>query len=157
MWSQTSEPQSTFDVIFTWHVHEIIPAVQHAAALRHWATFLTPGTGRIALTLDMPVEDLGEIAGTVLIDKYGEILQCCNMMLDSEWAVGEQALAALIAAAGLHLGVTQRVGYGVEEALQWTNHGEEYHEHAVIRHSQVLEEDIVDPEWTPSPDTSRSQ
>ena len=94
--------QPTFDVIFAWNALDRVPVNARASTLRRCGTYLTPGTGRLVVTLA-----LREIAGILAINNHGDAIHCKNMMLESEWALGEEALGTLVTAAGLNLGRMQ--------------------------------------------------
>ena len=148
------QAQSTFDVILAWNAFDILPPENRASALERCATYLTPGTGHMVVTLGMYVNGRPDPAGILAVDNRGNPIICIDMMLQSEWALGMQALRTLVTAAGLNLGRTQRVGHNGEASLQWLDQANVFHQHVISRHSAVLMEFAhPDPNWTNSDGT----
>ena len=122
--SQSDSARPTFDVIFARNVLGLIPTERHVAVLQHWATYLTPGTGRMVLTHGVCVqhagEEVGEVAGAVFIRKDdGRVMMRIGVMMEAEWALGEQRLSNLIVTSGLRQVVVRRVAFDREDGFIW--------------------------------------
>ena len=101
---------------------------------------------------DDVAEDLGEgegeVAGSILVQNNGQVISRTNIMLEHEWIIEEQALRALITAAGFHVEEIRRISFDKEDAPHWDDYGQAIDKHASNRHSQVLVEGGMNPGWT---------
>ena len=155
--SLRGQGQSTFDVILAWNAFDRVQPKDRVRTLEHCATYLTPGTGHMVITLGTYVNGLQDTAGVFAVDDRGNPLVCMNVMLESEWALGMQDLRTLVTAAGLKLGRTQRVGHNGEASLQWQDQADIYHQHLKSRHSmELMEFSDPDSHWT-NPDGTFSR
>ena len=149
---RASEGQShkTFDVIFAKDVLRHIPDRLRVPALRHWADYLTPCTGRMIMTYHLGVKACLDTAEIVAVNHHdGKALRHWCLMLDSGWQAGKEALNSLATEAGLSLRTTHRVDIDGEGAAQWEDTTElGSNDHVAFTRSETLERGIPDPQWT---------
>ena len=151
--SQSSHARPTFDVIFARNVLGHFPTGQHVALLQHWATYLTPVTGRMVLTQGVFAqhagEKEGEIAGAVLVKRGdGRVMMRIGVMMEAEWALGEQRLSNLIATSGLQQVVVRRVAFDEKDGFTWLDHASWCEQMVSSYYVQALQRNRVDPAWT---------
>ncbi|KAF6238691.1 hypothetical protein HO173_003197 [Letharia columbiana] len=150
-----SDVKPTFDVIFARNVLNSVPPEQRAAILQHWATYLTPDTGRMILTLGMVAENPGEvleyeaeIAGILVVHSIGQVLSRLNKMTEGDWIFGERVFEDLITATGLRMGAIRRVGFDREDGFDWLDQRSQFEQHTLRRHAEILQEGHDDPAST---------
>ena len=140
---------------FARNVLNFVPVDYRVRTLQHWASYLTPGVGRMIVTMGVAAEyhsesteEFGDTAGAIVVPRSGQILSRMNLMIEEDWVAGERALENLVATAGLHLHLTRRVGFNDGSGFEWLDQASAYYQYVSGRHPALQAEGNMDSAWS---------